>query len=208
MIILQEQQIIMPENKHFIAGQKEYEKGDYRSAIAKFTLAIEEDPDNAYIYCERGIAWFHLWENSKSLADMNQAQKLQPENPYRYSSRAYIREKMGDIRGAIEDYRKTLEIDPEDAVAWNNLGILEEKLGFEELAKSRFKKADELADTGNFSADPGREAEPEKTIAKKQRVTEEKTSGVLAYLKIMAGVFSSERNFRDFLQFITGKKKQ
>lgn len=130
---------------YFDKGKSAYKDENYVQAVELFSKALDADPDNAYIYYERGISYFHLNKKSLALVDFDKAAELQPENPFRFSSRAYVRDACGDIDGAIKDYKRTITIDPDDSVAHNNLGLLEEKKGYASYTQ-RYKKADELAD--------------------------------------------------------------
>lgn len=118
--------------------------GKHAQALKLFDDLLQQHPENADLYSERGVTYFHLNNLEASLKDMDKALELQPLKSYRYSSRAYIRGHAGLTNKAIEDYQKAIELDPEDAVAHNNLGLLEEKLGYEEQSKRRFEIADSL----------------------------------------------------------------
>ncbi|HKK40332.1 MAG TPA: tetratricopeptide repeat protein [Cryomorphaceae bacterium] len=173
-----------------------YNGKDFENAVYWYSRAISISPDDAELYSERAVAYFHRKMLKESLADMDRAQELEPKKPYRYSSRAYIKDAMGDTPGAIEDYKIAVELDPEDAVAHNNLGLLEEKLGHMAQAKAMFDLADALAKNESGSDDPAdyrpkniqREIEQEKT---KKSVSSE-----------MLNVFRSREGFKEFVSFI------
>lgn len=190
-------------NKHYIEGQEKAKQRAYAEAVDKYNLAIELQPQNADIYSDRAVAYFHLKKLNLSLMDMNKAQKLDPNNSYRYSSRAYIKDACGDVEGAIADYRKTIELDPDDAIAYNNLGLLEEKQGRQKVAKEHFNKADHLADKlglnfGEFSQ-PSTKVEAEKEeIEQDSEPAEEKSSLVRESVK----VFTDKATFREFIRFV------
>ncbi|MFT6998293.1 MAG: Flp pilus assembly protein TadD [Cryomorphaceae bacterium] len=173
-----------------------YRDKDFENAVYWYSRAISVSPDDAELYSERAVAYFHRKMPKESLADMNKAQELQPQKPYRYSSRAYIRDSMGDTEGAIEDYKIAIELDPEDAVAHNNLGMLEEKLGHMAQAKAMFDLADALAKNESGSDDPA-DYMP-KNIQKE--IEQEKTEKSVG--SEVLNVFRSREGFKEFVSFI------
>lgn len=57
-------------------GKEYFEIGYYNSAIAKFTEAIEQYPNNAEAYHQRGRAYYRLEKHSKALVDAQKACEL------------------------------------------------------------------------------------------------------------------------------------
>jgi len=173
-----------------------YQNKDFENAVYWYSRAISVSPEDAELYSERAVAFFHRKMLKESLDDMNRAQELQPEKPYRYSSRAYIKDAMGDTAGAIEDYKIAVKLDPEDAVAHNNLGLLEEKLGHMAQAKAMFELADALARDASGSDDPS-DYRP-KNI--QREIDQKKVKKSLS--REMINVFSSKEGFKEFVSFI------
>lgn len=173
-----------------------YRGKDFENAVYWYSRAISVSPDDAELYSERAVAYFHREMLKESLADMNKAQELQPEKPYRYSSRAYIKDALGDTAGAIADYKIAIELDPDDSVAHNNLGLLEEKLGHASQAKAMFDLADALAKNESGSNDPAdyRPKNIQKEIEQEKR---DKTLG-----SEILNIFRSKEGFREFVSFI------
>jgi len=116
---------------------------DFEKSIADLSTILIRLPDEATLFCERGISHFHNKNITAAMEDMNKAVELDSDNPFRYSSRAYIRANV-DVEGAMEDYQKAIKLDPEDAISYNNLGLLEENLGKMSSAKNRFRAADKI----------------------------------------------------------------
>jgi tetratricopeptide (TPR) repeat protein len=127
----------------------------FEAAITHFNHLINDFPDEADFYSERGVVYFHMKNKKASLADMDKAVELQPLKSYRYSSRAFIKGAFKLTKEAISDYAKAIDLDPDDAVAQNNLGLLEEQLGYQKSSLKRFKIADELAERQPGSSDQG-----------------------------------------------------
>jgi len=80
------------QNKHYTKAYALFKDGKLEKALQYYNLAINEEPTNAEIYCDRGVLFYHLNDKFKSLADMNEAVRLDPDYSYRYSSRAYIKD--------------------------------------------------------------------------------------------------------------------
>lgn len=117
--------------------------GKFEDSINDLSLLINRLPDEADLYSERGVSYYHLKNYTSALADMDKAVALQPKNPYRYSSRAYIKA-YTDIDGAIADYEKATILDPKDEIAYNNLGLLLEKRGKIKDAQDKFKRSNDI----------------------------------------------------------------
>jgi len=128
----------------FFRGLCYRKAGKFQESINDLTIVINKLPEEADLYSERGVSYFHLKDYIAAVIDMDKAVELEPENPYRYSSRAYIKAYL-DIDGAIADYRKTIQLDPKDEIAYNNMGLLSENRGNFKQAKQSFKKSDELS---------------------------------------------------------------
>ena len=173
-----------------------YRDKDFENAVYWYSRAISVSPDDAELYSERAVAYFHRKMLKESLDDMNKAKELEPKKPYRYSSRAYIKDSMGDTAGAIEDYKIAVGLDPEDAVAHNNLGLLEEKMGHMAQAKAMFDLADALAKGEDGTGNPA-DYRP-KNIQKE--IEEEKASKSVKDEAL--NVFRSKQGFREFISFI------
>lgn len=162
--------------------------GDYKSSIVDFTAMLKKLPEEASIYSERGVSYFHNKQIDLALKDMNKAVELEPKNPYRYSSRAYIMA-YKDVDAAILDYKKAIELDPKDDIAYNNLGLLEENAG-------RFKEAKESFDKSNELIGYNPEKRQENTIEPQPEV-ENKTMRSL-----VTSIFTSKAARKDFLNFV------
>lgn len=170
-------------------------------ALATVEKGIEKFPDNASLYSERAVVYFHNNKKNLALLDMDKAFMLEPLNPYRYSSRAYIKDSLGDIHGAMKDYLKAVELDPEDSISLNNLAMLEEKLGNMQKAQSYAKKADRLAKEIDLVFEKEDEAKPivTSTITTDPFYKENRFS-------IMKKVFTSKDTFKEFIKFLMNKK--
>lgn len=59
-------------------GRTWFDLGNYESAIADFTRAIELDPDNAMLYNNRSAAWEKKGDHQRALADLDEAHRHEP----------------------------------------------------------------------------------------------------------------------------------
>ncbi len=184
-------------SKYYAKARKKYEAKEFGEAIYWYTRVIAEDGNDAEMFSERGVAYFHMGELDKALADLNSSKELEPENPYRYSSRAYIRDAMGDLEGAIADYEHAIQLDPDDAVAHNNLGMLEEKRGYHAKAKTLFEFADSLDKDAQAAGMSAADLRP-KNIQKEKEQNEAKQS----LGREIKQVFTNKSTFKEFLKFI------
>jgi tetratricopeptide (TPR) repeat protein len=190
-----------------MTNDKKYQKGvellkseKFDKALLLFNELIEEFPQNADYWSERGVVYFHMQKKSEALADMNKALELQPMKSYRYSSRAYILGHFGQTRAAIADYQKAVELDPEDAIAHNNLGLLEEQLGYKEKAQSRFTKADELDKNSFGQADRGIKGDPIDARNIQKEIDAEKAEGNLWSTLKSIGTKEGLSSFKKFIK--------
>lgn len=175
----------------------------FAKAIKLLSDALEVYPNNATIFCERGVAHFHAKHNLKALADMNKAVELEPNNSYRYSSRAYIKGVYRMTQEAIADYEKCIALDPEDSIAHNNLGLLQEQLGWQKQAEDNFDKADTLEgvlkDRKTDIPEPELTKQTEAIVENNIEEAEEIES---SKIKIAKAVFTQKSVFKEFIGFI------
>ena len=179
----------------FFRGLCHRKLGRFDLSVIDFTAVIKKLPDEATIYSERGVSYYHQKEYRLALDDLNKAVALEPHKPYRYSSRAYIRAYL-DIDGAIADYEKAIELDPQDEIAHNNLGLLLENKGNMRAAKKNFKRSNEI-----IGYDPeGREMEgrsPKSDDGDPKTDNEPKSIG-----KVMLDVFRNKETRKEFIEFL------
>jgi tetratricopeptide (TPR) repeat protein len=162
--------------------------GDFKSSIVDFTAMLKKLPEEASIYSERGVSYFHNKQIDLALKDMDRAVEFEPNNPYRYSSRAFILA-YKDVDAAILDYKKAIELDPKDDIAYNNLGLLEENAGRFKDAQESYKKSNEL-----IGYEPEKRQQQEESIVEKEAP---KTIG-----NVLQSLFTSAAARKDLWQFV------
>lgn len=193
--------------------------GNPTKAIELFNKLVNKGINQAEIYSELGVTYFHLGKKEEALYMMHKAVDLDKLNPYRYASRAYIKDACKDIDGAITDYQKAIELDPDDAIAYNNLGLLEEKKGRMKNAQKHYKKSDELNNIdwdefkqklNSFKEDsPGvlTNKEADKIVLDFPQNNTNHESKNESFIAVIKKVFTNKREFKRFLKFITNGLK-
>ena len=85
--------------------------GDLDSAIADFTAAIEEAPDEAFAYYRRGWCYELKGDNKRAMEDYNTGLDLDDDYSYLYLMRGELLYKGGDKTASAADFEKVLELD-------------------------------------------------------------------------------------------------
>src|SRR5687768_12466428 len=91
---------------HYNAGVSKAKMKNYRESIIDYNLAIENEPDNADAYIQRGNARYELAEFVKALEDYTKAIELNPSSAEAYYRRGNTKAKIQDYKGAVDDYNK------------------------------------------------------------------------------------------------------
>ena len=128
-------------------GQAAVSKGDYPTAIANYSEAIQLDPKLATAYVNRGSAYLHNGTWDSAIADLSEAIRLDPEDPNAYYCRGFAYGKKGDWDTAISDLSEVIRLDPKAAMAYKNRGFAYQQKGEIAKAKLDFTKAKELGGT-------------------------------------------------------------
>lgn len=170
----------------------------FDDALKTLSNLIERYPDDARLYSERGVIYFHKKDREKSLSDMDKAVDLEKDNSYRYSSRAYVKASFKMTDEAIEDYKKCIELDPDDAIAHNNLGLLLEQKGWQNQAEESFHKADTLEGILKERNIDLPEEETENIELSEEE--EEVTFG--DKVRLIKKVFTDKNTFKEFIDFV------
>ncbi|MCK4533186.1 tetratricopeptide repeat protein [bacterium] len=136
---------IQSKERYSDSGHKEYKAGNYQQAIDIYTTAIKSNPDNAFLYNNRALAYYRLKEKGKKeneekseekgkkydqvISDYTKAIELKPDYKTAYFNRGLTYFKNGSWRNnepyqkAIEDFSKAIELDPDYVDAYYNRGL-------------------------------------------------------------------------------------
>jgi len=127
---------------HLAVGQAAFDKEDYDQAIDELTQAIDDKPDDAFIYYLRGQAYYNrykvLYEVKDTKADGNDfyraitdfTKAIELSNnyavAYNYRGLAYAGLKMNEH--ALADYNMAIQLDPDGAATYYGRAYLYETL--------------------------------------------------------------------------------
>jgi tetratricopeptide (TPR) repeat protein len=120
-------------------------KGDFATAEQYWTEIIEQFPDNAAAWSNRGNSRVSQNKLQEALADFNKAIELAPDVTDPYLNRGTALEGLGRWEEAIVIGDRILEFDPNDAMAYNNRGTAKAGLGEWQEAIADYKKSMALA---------------------------------------------------------------
>ncbi len=89
--------------------------GEYDAAIQDFNRAIELDPNNGWIYSDRGwLYYLQFGEVTLALNDFDKAIQVDPMNADHYLARGLIYQAVGKISEARADYENYMRITTDD----------------------------------------------------------------------------------------------
>jgi tetratricopeptide (TPR) repeat protein len=88
--------------------------GEYDEAIANLTHAIQQDPNEAWFYCMRGIGYFMRHIYNEAYKDFTHAIRLEPDEPYYYYWRSYYFAVNKDKNRAVDEITHAIELKPDD----------------------------------------------------------------------------------------------
>jgi tetratricopeptide (TPR) repeat protein len=126
-------------------------KGDFATAEGYWTQILDQYPNNAAVWSNRGNSRVSQNKLDAALADYNKAVELAPDVTDPYLNRGAALEGLGRWEDAIADYNRVLEMDPKDAMAYNNRGNAEAGLRQWDKAIEDFKKSADTAPNFAFA---------------------------------------------------------
>ncbi|MBC8123114.1 MAG: tetratricopeptide repeat protein [Gemmatimonadaceae bacterium] len=122
-------------------GVDQAQKGDYETAINRYTQALRVDPKLVSAYNGRGLARFDLGDERGAIEDYTQALRIDPELVRAYVNRGLARSALGDRQGALKDLNTALRIDPRNANAYDSRGDIRAQMGNKQAAIQDYRKA-------------------------------------------------------------------
>ncbi|MFM7426243.1 MAG: tetratricopeptide repeat protein [Elainella sp.] len=120
-------------------------RGDFSGAETYWTQLLEQLPQEAAIWSNRGNARVSQRKLEEAIADYEQAIQLAPDAPDPYLNRGAALEGLGRWQEAIADYNHVLELDPNDPAAYNNRGNAEAGQGDWDQAIDDYRRAADMA---------------------------------------------------------------
>ncbi|MEO0769025.1 MAG: tetratricopeptide repeat protein [Cyanobacteria bacterium J06649_4] len=115
--------------------------GRFEEAERKWTELIEQLPEEAAVWSNRGNVRVRQNDLDGAMADYTQAIALAPTEADPYLNRGAVWEAMGQWESAIADYNQVLQINPDDPAAYNNRGNAEAGLDEWDLAIADYQAA-------------------------------------------------------------------
>lgn len=119
--------------------------GDLDTAEKLFSELIQEEPQSASAWSNRGSVRISLRLFEDARADLTQAIQLAPDAPVPLLNRAIALEALGRYDEAINDCKSAIERDPEEYAAWFNLGNVDARVKNYEEALTAYARASLLA---------------------------------------------------------------
>lgn len=133
------------------SAKAKYRIGDYREAIAEYTLAIEFAPDIAVAYSCRGDAYSKLGEVEKAMTDYNRSTQLDPTAIVSYYRRGNLYYSAKNYARALAEYSHAIELNSDFALAYIGRGHANRELYGEREGLSDWKLAAKLFQEQNNS---------------------------------------------------------
>jgi tetratricopeptide (TPR) repeat protein len=92
-------------------------------AVAYFSAAIKERPDDPWAYQMRALVFAHFGDFEHAIADDSEAIKRDTGDPVSFHNRGNARLARKDYDGAIADYNRAIRLDPKDVSSYANRGL-------------------------------------------------------------------------------------
>lgn len=115
--------------------------GRFAEALPLWDAVLEEAPEQAEAWSNRGNVRLALGDPEGAIADQDRAISLDPVSPDPRLNRGTAEEALGQWQAAADDYGWILERDPRDASALYNLGNVQGSLGDWSSARLSYRAA-------------------------------------------------------------------
>jgi tetratricopeptide (TPR) repeat protein len=123
----------LEEQSYIDHGKAEYYRGNYDAAIYLFNKAIELNPDNHYLYNDRGLCYVAIGDTDTAISNFSKAVELKSDCVEVYYNRglAYFKTyyspagyaNMKLLDSAISNHSKAIELEPNYVDAYYNRGL-------------------------------------------------------------------------------------
>ncbi|KAL0956377.1 hypothetical protein HGRIS_002524 [Hohenbuehelia grisea] len=125
-------------------ANKAFTSHDYTEAIRLYSAAIDKNPRDATVWCNRAYARIRLEEYGYALADATQAIEIDPKYTKAFHRRATCHLQILKPKLAVSDFKKILAIEPKNEVVRSQM-VSTQKL----IRKIEFEKAIEVEGEAN-----------------------------------------------------------
>jgi tetratricopeptide (TPR) repeat protein len=113
----------------------------YREGLKFLDVFIEQEPNIAEAYNDRGNAYYGLKQHERAIEDYNKAITLNPNLAQAYNNRGLAYAGLNEHERAIEDYNKAITLNPNLAETYHNRGNAYAELSQHERAMEDYNKA-------------------------------------------------------------------
>jgi len=125
-------------------GKQLATKKKWDEAIALYNKAIKENPNYAYAFVSRGIAYMSQGNFDKAISNYSEAISVDPQFTEAYQNRGVLYEYRGQFNKAIKDFDVAISADPSSYVLYFNRGMAFVYKGQYEKALPDLNKAIEI----------------------------------------------------------------
>ena len=124
---------------------------DFDGAIAKFTRALELEPDRHEAWLGRAWVHEHRHDHREAIADATRALELRPADVHGFWPRVRGETEVGDLAAALEDCERALALAPEDSVCWSSRAYTRDRMHDYKGAVADGTRAIELSPTNAYA---------------------------------------------------------
>ncbi len=123
------------------SAKSSMDKGDYKSAIEYYTMAISIDQTNSICYFGRGFAYQLIKDLRNALNDYSLCIEIAPSDDGCYAFRGRVFSELGDYQSAIQDFDMAISLKPDEYFFYYQRGRSYRTLGNLKQAFKDFEKA-------------------------------------------------------------------
>ena len=87
-------------SEYYEHGNRALQRREYQAAINDYTRAIALDPDDAFAYNNRGLAYGNIDDFQAAIRDYDKAIALDPDDAEVYNNRGLAKSKLGNLHEA------------------------------------------------------------------------------------------------------------
>ena len=127
-----------------IKGNSEYQIGDYESAIASYTKAVEMDTNNPVFWHSKGMAEEMAGKFTLAEVSYDKAVLMDLDNPEYWISKAAVQEKKGDYPGAINSLNRVISTHPDNVYSLMKKAMILVRLGRNSEARTFIELASKI----------------------------------------------------------------
>jgi len=119
---------VLSAQEWFARGRFMGEIGNYHKAVEAFSRVIEQHPNYAHAFNNRGVAYSELGSYRLAIQDFNRAITLIPDEALFRFNRGIAFGKGEEFDLAIKDFRRVIEMDPAHSNARFFLGLIQRSI--------------------------------------------------------------------------------